>query len=120
MMSANPAVPTPTLKLTTERTPDATVVRCVGRITSVTNPVLLETVRGLLPEGKRVVLDLTEVDYVDSSGLGALVSVYVSGKRANCKVDFVNFGSRIKDLLRITRLAALFEGHEDMLGLTPD
>jgi len=119
-MAANPAIPIPTLKLTTEKTPDATIVHCVGRIVSSTNSVLQETVRSLIPESKRIVLDLTAVEYIDSSGLGALVSIYVSAKRANCKIDLVNLGQRIKDLLRITRLASLFEGHEDMLGITPD
>jgi len=119
-MAANPAIPAPTLNPTTEKTAGATVVRCVGRITSSTNPILQQTVRSLIPENSRVVLDLTEVDYVDSSGLGALVSLYVTAKRANCKLDLVNLGERIKDLLRITRLASLFEGHEDMLGMTPD
>jgi len=119
-MAADPAIPTPTLKLATEKTPDATIVHCVGRLTSSTNSLLQETVRSLIPENKRIVLDLTEVDYIDSSGLGALVAVYVSARRANCKIDLVNLGHRIKDLLRITRLASLFEGHEDMLGLTPD
>jgi anti-anti-sigma factor len=119
-MAADPAIPTPTLKLATEKTPDATIVHCVGRLTASTNSLLQETVRSLIPDNKRIVLDLTEVDYIDSSGLGALVAVYVSARRANCKIDLVNLGHRIKDLLRITRLASLFEGHEDMLGLTPD
>jgi len=119
-MAANPVIPTPTLKLATEKTADAMIVRCVGRITSATSSVLQDTVRALIPENSRIVLDLTSVEYVDSAGLGALVSVYVSGRRGNCKIELVNLGQRIKDLLRITRLASLFEGHEDMLGMTPD
>jgi anti-anti-sigma factor len=119
-MAANPAVPTPTLKVSTEKTPDAMIVRCVGRITSATSSVLQDTVRGLIPDNSRIVLDLTSVEYIDSSGLGALVSLYVSAKRGNCKLELVKVGERIKDLLRITRLASLFEGHEDMLGMTPD
>ena len=119
-MAANPAIPTPSLKLTTEKTRDATIVHCTGRITSATNAVLQETVRGLIPDNKHIILDLTGVEYIDSSGLGALVALYVSGRRADCKIDLVNLGQRIKELLRITRLASLFEGHEDLLGITPD
>jgi anti-sigma B factor antagonist len=74
----------------------------------------------LVLESKVLVIDLTDVSYMDSSGLGAIVGIYVSSRRANCKLMLVNLNQRIKELLRVTRLAALLEGHEEMLGLTPD
>jgi anti-anti-sigma factor len=67
-MAAN-AVPAPELNLETVRTPEEITVRCTGRITSGTSALLQTTVRSLMPETKSVVLDLTDVSYMDSSGL---------------------------------------------------
>jgi anti-sigma B factor antagonist len=113
-------VPPPELNLETEKTPEQTLVRCNGRITSTTSTALQTTVRSLIPEGKPIVLDLTNVSYMDSSGLGALVSVYVSAKRQKCQIKLVNIGPRLQQLFRLTKLASVFEGHDEYLGLTPD
>jgi anti-sigma B factor antagonist len=56
------------------------------------------------------VLDLAEVDYIDSSGLGALVSVYLAS-RAQCVLELVNPKPRIRDLFELSRLQAVFESH---------
>jgi anti-sigma B factor antagonist len=77
-------------------------------------------VRALIPEADRIILDLTDVSYLDSSGLGALVSVYLSAKRQHCDLRLANLNQRLKELFRLTRLAKVFEGHEEMLGMTPD
>ena len=69
-MAANP-VPIPDLKIEAVTTPED-LVRCTGKITS-TSDMLQTTVRGPIPEAKRVVLDLTDVSYMDSSGLGRLL-----------------------------------------------
>jgi anti-anti-sigma factor len=118
-MAAQP-IPIPELNLETVRTPEETVVRCSGRITSTTSGMLQTAVRALIPEAKPIVLDLTDVSYMDSSGLGALVSVYVSAKRQHCQLKLVNIGPRLQQLFRLTKLASVFEGHDDMLGWTPD
>ena len=114
------SIPIPELKLETVRTPEETLVRCTGKITSTSSGTLQTTIRGLIPEGKRVVLDLTDVNYMDSSGLGALVGVYLSAKRQHCELKLINLNQRLKELFRITRLGPVFEGHEEFLGLTPD
>ena len=119
-MAANPAAPTPTLTLQTEKTPTETIVRCSGKINSETAGLLTSTARNLILETKVLVLDFTNVSYVDSSGLGGIMGLYVSAKRAGCKLKVINLNQRIKELFSITRLAPLFEGHEDMLGMTPD
>jgi anti-anti-sigma factor len=118
-MAANP-IPIPELNLETVRTPEEIIVRCTGKITSSTSPLLQTTVRSLIPETKRVVLDLTDVSYMDSSGLGAIVSVYLSAKRQHCGLKLINLNRRLQELFRITKLASVFEGHEDFLGYTPD
>ncbi|MGC2097384.1 MAG: STAS domain-containing protein, partial [Candidatus Sulfotelmatobacter sp.] len=100
--------------------PDQIIVRCVGRITSSTSALLQTTVRSLIPETESIVLDLTDVSYLDSSGLGAIVGLYLSAKRQHCVLKLVNLNQRLRELFRITKLASVFEGHEDYLGHTPD
>jgi anti-sigma B factor antagonist len=116
-MAANPA---PELNLETIRTPEEITVRCTGRITSATSAQFQTTVRSLLPETKSIVLDLTDVNHMDSSGLGAVVGLYVSARRQHCALKLINLSQRLQDLFRITKLAAVFEGHQDFLGYTPD
>jgi len=82
--------------------------------------VLQAGVRNLIPESKRIVLDLTDVTYMDSSGLGAIVGIYLSAKRQHCEMKLINLNQRVKELFRITNMAKIFEGHEEMLGMTPD
>ncbi len=116
-MAANPA---PELHLETVKSPEEITVRCTGRITSGTSALLQTTVRSLMPETKSVVLDLTDVSCMDSSGLGAIVGLYVSAKRLHCGLKLINLSQRLQELFRITKLASVFEGHEDFLGYTPD
>jgi anti-anti-sigma factor len=118
-MAANP-IPLPELNLETIRTPEETTVRCTGRITSGTTALLQTTVRSLIPETRCVVLDLTDVSYMDSSGLGAIVGVYLSARRQHCGLKLINLNQRLQELFRITKLASVFGGHEDYLGWTPD
>jgi len=118
-MTANP-IPISELTLETVKTPGETIVRCTGRITSSTSALLQSTVRGLIPETECVVLDLTDVSQMDSSGLGTIVGLYLSAKRQNCVLKLINLNQRLKELFRLTKLAAVFEGHGDFLGYTPD
>ena len=118
-MSATPG-PISELNLETTKNPEETIVRCTGKITSSSSPLLQSTVRNLIPETKCVVLDLTNVSYMDSSGLGAVAGLYFSAKRQNSRLKLINLNQRLKDLFRLTNLASVFEGHEDFLGFTPD
>ena len=118
-MAANP-IPISELTLETLKAPDETIVRCIGRINSSTAALLQSTVRGLIPGTESIVLDLTDVSYMDSSGLGAIVGLYFSAKRQHCTLKLINLNQRVKELLRLTKLASVFEGHDDYLGYTPD
>jgi anti-anti-sigma factor len=109
-MAANPVIRAPELKLETEKKGSETIVRATGRITPATSAPLENTLRELIAEGKRIVLDLTNVDYVDSAGLGALVSVYMHARRTKCHLEFANPKQRIKDLFKRSGLASVFEG----------
>jgi len=100
----------PQLKLETEQNGSETTVRATGRITLETAPALENTLRDLMREAKHIVLDLTNVDYVDSAGLGALVSVYMHAKRTKSGLKIANPKQRIWDLFNRSGLALVFEG----------
>jgi anti-sigma B factor antagonist len=114
-MTPESAAPAQELKLETEKRPDAVVVRCAGRIVSSTSPLLQNTVRPLVAENKRVVLDLTNVSYLDSSGLGSIVGLWVNAKKNHCDLKLIHLTDRIKELLRMSNLGTL-EGDQDYFG----
>ncbi len=115
-MAVNPVIRSDELKLEPEKKSAETTVRATGRITLTTAAALENTLRDLIAEGKRIVLDLTNVDYVDSAGLGALVSVYMHARRTKCDLEIANPKQRIKELFKRSGLASVFEGHSfDML-----
>ncbi|MFZ0287970.1 MAG: STAS domain-containing protein [Candidatus Sulfotelmatobacter sp.] len=118
-MAANP-LPTPTLTLVTEKTPTEATVRCSGRITMENADQLRDTARKLIAESKRLVLDLSDVSYLDSSGLGMIVGVYISAKKARCQLKLINLSPRVKEIFTLTRLDEALAGHEEYLGVTPD
>jgi anti-anti-sigma factor len=67
----------------------------------------------LLPATKSIAIDLTNVTFMDSMALGALVGLYISAKRSGSKLRVINLNQRIKDLFSITHLAAvLVEGRD--------
>ena len=111
-MATNP-VPASELNLTTDSTPTAIIVNCTGKITSNTIQSLKATVKPLFSESKTVVLDLTNVSYLDSSGLGAIVGLYVSAKTAMSQLKLINLNERLRELFSITRLGQfLAEGRD--------
>jgi anti-sigma B factor antagonist len=114
-MTSESVAPAQELKLEVEKKPDAIVVRCVGRIVSSTSPLLQNTVRPLIAENKRVVLDLTNVSFLDSSGLGSIVGLWVNGKKSHCDLKLIHLNDRIKELLHISNLGTL-EGNQDYFG----
>jgi anti-sigma B factor antagonist len=118
-MAANP-ISISDLNLEVITTPEETIVRCTGKIISSTTGLLQTTVRALIPKTQSIVLDLTDVSYLDSSGLGAIVGLYLSAKRQHCTLKLIHLNKRLQELFRITKLAEVFEGHQDYLGYTPD
>jgi len=114
-MTSESAATAQELKLETEKISNAVLVYCTGRIVSSTAPLLKSTVRPLIAENKRVVLILTNVSYLDSSGLGTIVGLWVNAKRNNCDLKLVRLNERIKELLRLSNLGTL-EGDQEYLG----
>ena len=109
MATNPPAVPASLLKSQITSAEDTTLVHCRGRLTADVAASFKEQVKGLIPSAKWLVLDLSEVTYMDSSGLGALVSVYVSTRRAGCDLQLINLTQRIRILLGMTHLLSVFE-----------
>jgi anti-anti-sigma factor len=109
-MSTNPpGVPSSRLKLRIQATPESTLVICSGKLTADVAAEFKQEVRALISQTKRVVLDLDEVGFVDSAGLGAIVAVYVTAKKAPCELQLVNLSKKIQGLLGMTKLLSVFE-----------
>ncbi len=98
-----------TLELQIDRRPEATVVRCRGAVVIETWPELATTLRHLIPEGKPIRVDLTNVEMVDSVGIGSFVSVWASARKAECDLKFRNPNKRVQDVVEVTRLYDMFE-----------
>ena len=109
-MSTNPAPPPVSgLHVHTYSWQGATVVQCTGRLTIEHADELKSHVRSLIPKAKGIILDLKGVARMDSAGLGALVALYISAKKANCDFLLANYNQSIKALLGLTNLLSVFE-----------
>jgi anti-anti-sigma factor len=97
------------LNLHMQTVDNATTVRCTGRLTIDTSPQLKSEVKPLLLNERRVILDLTDLAHMDSSGLGALVALYISARSSGCELQMVNLSPRIRELLSMTNILSLFE-----------
>ena len=104
-MTASSFIP---LTYEVELSGDNTLIKCHGSIVSETAGELKQLVKPMIPKRRRIVLDLTGVNFVDSSGLGTLVGLKVSaGSAAYCTLEFVNFSPHLKELLKITKLSQI-------------
>jgi anti-anti-sigma factor len=84
------------------------VVRCHGKLVSGVTDVLVNGVRPLFSQHRRVVLDLCELKHTDSMGMGALVRLYVAAKSAGCSLELAHLSKQIRHLLGITHLLDVF------------
>jgi len=96
------------LALTIDRMGEVVVVRCSGRLVAGTCDRLGE-IRELIPGPKRILLDFAELTHMDSTGIGALVRLYVSAKGAGCSLEVINMGKSVRQLLGITHLLSMLE-----------
>lgn len=92
-----------------------TVVDLSGRITLGDGSALLrKTIRGLLAdERKKILLNLADVDYIDSSGIGELVSGFTTVKNQGGDLKLLQLTKKVRDLLQITKLYTVFDVHSD-------
>jgi anti-sigma B factor antagonist len=103
------------MQTTIRQIDDIAIVGVSGRITlGEGNVMLREMVRELMDKGsKKILLNLGEVEYVDSSGVGELVRTYTTVRNQGGEFKLVNLSQRVNDLLQMTRLCAVFDIEKD-------
>lgn len=84
------------------------VVRCHGKLVANVSDMFYERIHALIPGTNRIVLDFSDLTRMDSMGLGALVRLYVSAKSKGCRLELVNLGKQIRELLGLTHLWSVF------------
>jgi anti-sigma B factor antagonist len=85
-------------------------VKCRGQLVAGTSGTIKDVVKPLIADCAHIILDIGDVTYVDSMGLGALVGLKVSANdRGLCKLEVENLSRRVQELVRITGLTELFE-----------
>ena len=106
-MAQTPA--NPELRFETVTNSEETVIRCIGKMTYTSAEVLRSTGRPLFPEAKRLVLDLKDMTYLDSFGLGVLVGAYLSARRQDCQLRLINANPQVQQIMRITNVSYLID-----------
>jgi anti-sigma B factor antagonist len=104
-----------TMKASTRNVDQITVVDLSGRITLGEGSVVLrDTVRNLVGQGnKKILLNLGDVNYIDSSGIGELVSAFTSVRNQGGELKLLNLTKKVHDLLQITKLYTVFDVKDD-------
>jgi anti-sigma B factor antagonist len=92
-----------------------TVVDISGRITLGEGSALLrKTIRELIEEQRtKIVLNLADVNYIDSSGIGELVSAFTATKKAGGDMKLLHLTKKVHDLLQLTKLFTVFDVYSD-------
>jgi anti-sigma B factor antagonist len=103
------------VKLTSRQVGDVTVIDAAGRITLGEGAsAFRDMIRDLSAKGnKKLLLNLSEVSYIDSSGIGELVSGFTTVTNHGGVLKLVGLNKRVKDLLQITKLYTVFEAYDD-------
>lgn len=102
------------VKVTIREVDGVSLVGLNGRIVlGEESEALREAVKGLLAvEKKKVVLDMSNVTYIDSAGLGILVAAYVGAKTQGASIRLCALGHKFREVLQITRLVTIFEVYD--------
>jgi len=97
---------------------DVSVVDVAGRITlGEGSSALRDMMRDLVSKSqKKILLNLGDVSYIDSSGIGELVSGFTTVTNSGGNLKLLGLNKRVKDLLQITKLYTVFDVHEDEAG----
>ena len=104
-----------TLKSTTRQVDGITILDMSGRVTLGEGSVVLrDTIRDILAQGnKKVLLNLGDVTYIDSSGIGELVSAFTAVRKEGGELKLLNLTKKVHDLLQITKLYTVFDVKDD-------
>lgn len=88
---------------------NVTTIKCRGRLVSENIGRIKDVVKPLIEEGGVIIIDVGELGYLDSSGLGALVGLKVSAlNKGFCRLELANLTPRIAELLKLANLTSLF------------
>ena len=103
------------MKATNRQVEGVAVVDMSGRITLGEGSVVLrDTIRDLIGKGqKKILLNLGDVTYIDSSGIGELVSAFTAVRREGGELKLLNLTKKVHDLLQITKLYTVFDIKDD-------
>ena len=103
------------MKATNRQVDGVAVVDMSGRITLGEGSVILrDTIRDLIGKGqKKILLNLGDVTYIDSSGIGELVSAFTAVRREGGELKLLNLTKKVHDLLQITKLYTVFDIKDD-------
>lgn len=104
-----------TMKSNSRRTDGVTILDLSGRITLGEGSVILrDTIRDLIAKGqKQILLNLGDVTYIDSSGIGELVSAFTTVRNQGGELKLLNLTKKVHDLLQITKLYTVFDVKDD-------
>ncbi len=104
-----------TMKASTRQVDGVTIIDLSGRITLGEGSVVLrDTIRNSIGQGvKKIILNLGDVTYIDSSGIGELVSAYTSVRTQGGELKLLNLTKKVHDLLQITKLYTVFDVKDD-------
>ncbi len=103
------------MKISSRQVDGVAVLDCSGRITLGEGSVTLrDSVRELLGKGqKKILLNLADVNYIDSSGIGELVSAFTTVRNQGGELKLLNLTKKVHDLLQITKLYTVFDVKDD-------
>ena len=103
------------LTIASRQVDGVTVVDLSGRITLGEGSVQLrDAIRDLISKGqKNILLNLADVNYIDSSGLGELVSAYTTSKNQEASLKLLSLTKKVKDVLQLTKLYTVFDIYDD-------
>ena len=101
------------LKLTKRTVDGILAVECSGRIVfGEESSLLRDEIKNAISAGnKKIVLNLGEVSYIDSGGLGTLVALHTTAHNAGGAIKLANLTKRVGDLMQVTKLLTVFEVH---------
>jgi anti-sigma B factor antagonist len=102
------------LQMRTRALDGVTVLDCSGRIVfGEESATLRDTVKSVLTKSPKLVLNLAEVNHIDSGGLGTLVSLYTTARNAGGALKLAHLTQRVGELLKLTKLVTIFEVFEN-------
>jgi len=105
--------------LTSETKNGVLILTCEGRLTADIANEFKAKVKALLQTANRVILDMGAVSHVDSSGLGAVVSVYATAKTSGCQFQICSLTEPVKKIFGLTRVLGAFESCGSYLTKMP-